>query len=256
MAFSFYSTNLINTSSSLWFSTGSGTATNLFDRKESLKWTSVSENTDGNTATMSWVFASATAISNIMLINHNFEAFNIIYNSNTANQFSPALSVTANVNSNTFYEFTTTTVSSIDINCWNTIAANTEKTCGQLIVSKGLQSSLNANPTHSSYKPIKRNIGIQRELIDGGMINIRTSNKFSAELDISFINTATFINLNTIWDNNKPIIFVPFPDTFTASWEGTAKTVIWLEDFNVGQFRLNKLTGGYMGSVKIAEVPN
>jgi len=255
MAFTFHNRNLINTSSQIYLSSGSGTAINLFDRKTNSKWTSVGESTDGTTATVSIVFNSATAISDIILVNHNFSAFNIIYDSNTANRFTPDLSVTGNTFSNTSYSVGTTTVNSIDINIWNTHIADTEKFLGELTITKGSLVVFGTNPNSASYRPLKRTIGIERQLLDGGTINIRNDEKFSADITLDIVNTQTFIDLNSTWDSNSPFLFVPFPNTYTANFEGTVKEVVWTGDFDIGQYRQNKISGGYRGNITLRETP-
>ena len=255
MGFGFYNANLVNTTSQIYLSSGSGTANGLFDRYERIKWSSSGEAADGNTATVSIVFSSATAISDIIMINHNAKAFNIIYNSNTANQFTPGLSITGNTNSNTMHSFATTTVNSIDINMWNTHVAGAEKFIGELIISKGKKAELDTNPDFNSYIPVRRNFGSSRQLLDGGFINIRNSVKFSAILNVAHINTQTHSDLLDIWNTNSKFLFVPFADTFTANFEGTAKEVVWAENFNLDQFRQNNRSGGYKGSIDLRETP-
>ena len=256
MAFTFYERNLVNTTSQIFLSSGSGTASNLYDRKEQFKWASSGESGSGTTATISIVFGSSTSIGDIFLTNHNFKGFNIIYNSNTANQFTPGLSVTANTNSNTAYSIGTTSVNSIDINVWTTQTDSAEKYLGQLIISKGKQVELDTNPTANNYRPVQRHIGLFREMIDGGAINLRNSTKFMADVTLDLINTQTFVDLFTVWKNNRPFLFAEFPDTFTASWNGIAKDVMWAGDFTCRQFRQNKKSGGYRGNFTLRQIPD
>lgn len=255
MAFTFLNKNLINTTSMIALTSGDGTVSNLYDRKEKTKWTSSGENTDGNTATVSIVFDSPTAISNIILINHNFAAFMVSYNS-ASSSFTPDLSVTGYTFSNTYLSVGTTTVNSIEVHAWNTHTPNQEKFLGEIIVSIGPIVTLDTNPDYNGYQPLRRNIGLTRELLDGGTVNLRNSEKFSAQISLNYINTQTFLDLNTLWSNNRPSIFVPFPVTLTASFEGTAKEVILDGDLNIGQFRQNRLTGSYRGSLVIKETPS
>ena len=252
--FVFYEPNLVNTITQLYFSSNSGTASNLYDRDESIVWQSSGENSDVNTATISILFASRTNISCVLLQNHNFKGFNIIYNSNPTNQFNPGVSVTANANSNTCYEFATQAVTSIDINCWSTFTTDAEKKLGEIVVSKGRKITFDTNPPSSQYKVVRRNIGSVREMIDGGRIMIRTNQKFEANFGVNFASSATVSSLSAIWVENKNFIFCPFPQTYTAYWDGFNKAVIWTNDFD---FNLsdNIMANGYSGNISLSEIP-
>lgn len=253
MSFKFFRKNYAFTTTQLLVSTGSGTVANIFDRDKKTKWQSVGESADADTATISFVPGSSTMISGIMVLNHNWKNFNIIFNSGTA--FSPALSVTGNTLSNLFYQFASQAVNSIDINVSHTHSA-TNKSVAELIISD-FKFELISNPNFSSYTPSIRKKGIEQELADGGMVSIFLSEKFQADIDLSFVDTATAESLQSLYNEHSDFVFVPFPPaTFTASFDGQAWGVNWLGGFNFMMLRSNILANGYRGSMKIAQIPD
>ncbi len=255
--FTFNSKNLINTNSQIFLSSGSGTAANLFDRKPNIKWTTVGENSDANTATVSITFPSSTIISGVMIKNHNFENFTIFYDSLTANQFSPAFSITGNALSNTYYTFASQAVSSLDINITNTHVTNEEKFLGELIIFKEKKVELETNPNFDGYNPVKIKKGRELELSDGGIVSVFLSQKFRATIDLPDIPSTTYHSLTAIYNQHDDFVFVPYPqNTFTSEWNGECYAVNWLGDLNIDNLRSNILANGYRGVISLAEVPS
>lgn len=255
MSFVFLNQNLIQSTTQIALSSGSGTSDNLIDRKNRVLWRSTGEASDANTATISWVPGSSTIISRIVIQNHNFEDISIIFNSTPASQFAPGLSITGNALSNLYYEFASQAVNSIDINIASTHITNAEKFAGQITISNEL-IELDGNPTFDNYKPFKYRKGRDLEMSDGGIVGIFIAQKFRATLDLTFIPTATYDTLTAIYNSHNPFIFVPFPvDTFTTSWNGDAFNVNWTGDLTIDQFRSNVLNNGYTGQINLAETP-
>lgn len=249
----FLQKNKILTGTEFTSTSGSGTHSNLIDRKLNTKWTTVGENSDANTATISWVAPSATIISNILLQNHNFKDFRIIFNSTST--FTPNLSITGNAFSSTYYKFTSQSVNSIDIIIEDTLVTNEEKSLGDLIVSNE-KIELDTNPDFSGYSPIIFKKGIEQELSDGGIVSIFLSSKFRADLNMDFINSTTYESLTSIYNEHKDFIFCPFPaNTFTSSWNGQAFAVNWTGDLNIDSLRDNTLNA-YRGVINLREIPN
>lgn len=251
----FHFKNLITDSAQLTVTSGGGSTPNMVDRQRGTKWTSSGENSDANTASISWVAPSSTIIESVMLINHNFKSFNVIYNSGAANQFSPGLSITGNVLSNLFYMFGSQAVSSIDINCWETHVTNAEKFVGEWIISYKMVE-LDTNPNSTGYKPVKYKKGIEHELADGGITSVFLSQKFRASIDLPFINSQTYNSLTAIYDQHMAMTFVPFPqNTFTAAWNGEAWPVNWIGDLDIDTL-YNNAADGYIGSINLAQIPD
>jgi hypothetical protein len=255
--FTFNSKNIINTTSVIYLSSASGSAANLFDRKVNTKWTSVGENSDANTATVSIVLPSSTIISGILLKNHNFEAFSVFYNSTPASQFSPALSVTSNTLSNTYYSFASQAVSSIDINITATHVTNAEKFLGQLIIFKEKKVELEVNPNFSDYTPIKFKKGRELELSDGGIVSVFLSQKFRATINLQDIPSATYHSLTAMYNEHDDFVFTPYPAaTYTSAWNGESFAVNWLGDLDIDSLRSNILANGYRGTIQLGEIPS
>jgi hypothetical protein len=256
--FQFWNKNHVQTTTDVQLSSGSTTASSLIDRNPTLKYSSSNQISSGTvaTVTITWVAPSATIVSGIMLQNHNFENFSIYYNSNTANQFSPPLSITSNTLSNTYYSFASQSVNSIGINIETTIGTEAEKFLGQLIITtKDIE--LDTNPDYSTYAPVKYKKGVEFELSDGGVKSVFFAQKFRANIGLQLIESSTYHSLTGLYNEQTDFVFIPFAaDTFTTNWDGQAWPVIWTGDLNIESFRSNVLANGYTGNITLQEIPN
>jgi hypothetical protein len=252
--FRFYDRNLIDSSniSLASFTSGSGTAHNLVDRKFTSKWVTVGNNSDTSTVTASFVFDSSTSFSGIFLCNHNIAAMKV-----TAATGTLLATLSGNAYSNTFIVIPSTSATTgINLYISNTFPSNTEKSIGELFVTKGLLCEFYP-PDSSQFKQTTRTIGFQRELIDGGIINIRLSKKYACDMNLGLISSTTMRELTTVWDNNKDFLFVPFPvNTFTAEWNGQCESVVWVGDRDIENFKDNNIVNGYNGSISLRQIPD
>ncbi len=249
----FLQNNVISTGTEFTSTSGSGTHPNLVDRKINTKWTTSGENSDANTATISWVAPSSTIVSSLLLQNHNFKDFRVVFNS--VSTFTPNLSVTGNAFSNTYYKFASQSVNSIDIIIEDTIVADQEKTLAQIIVSNE-KIEFDTNPEFNRYRPSFFKKGVEQELSDGGIVSIFLSSKFRADINLGFINSSTYDSLTKIYNEHKDFVFCPFPvDTFTSNWNGQAFAVNWTGDLIIDSLSDNTLNG-YTGIINLREIPN
>lgn len=251
--FQFFSRNQIRTLSQLSATSANANISQVFDRKENIQWQTSGQNSDLNTMTLYWTPGSSTNVSCVMLQNHNFKDFDITYNSGTA--LSPALNVTGNTNSNTFYFFATQSVNNIQINCLKTHVADAEKAIGQIVICD-LKLTLDTNPQASGYNPFTYKKGIEYELADGGVTSVYLSDKFRTELQLGFIASSTYDSLFSLWNEHKDFTFVPFPvNTYTTFWDGQSYAVNWTGDFTLMQLRDNVLNG-YRGNMRLSQIPD
>lgn len=253
LRFSFFRKNYVFTSSSMSATSGNGSLVNLIDRNPAKVWTTASQNSDVLTAVVQWTPDSATNISYVMLLNHNFKDFRILYNSGTT--FTPNFSVTSNTFSNTLFAFGSVTVNNLQIMVTKTMVTNSEKTLGELIVTN-LKTSLDANPLATNYRPIRFKKGLEQELSDGGIVSVFLAQKFRADINMHFISTDTADSLVSIWSEHTDMVFVPFGvNTFTTAWAGQAEFVNWIGDLDISRPRDNVVTG-YQGIIRLAQIPD
>lgn len=252
--FRFYDQNLLNSTNiaSADMGSGTGTASNLVDRRFNTKWTSVAKADDTNTITANFVFDSSTSFSGIFICNHNIKAMKI-----TAATGTLLATIANNTLSNTFVIIgSTTATTGLSLHMSQTHVTNSEKFIGEIFVTKGLLCEFYP-PDASQFRQSTRTIGFQRELIDGGTINIRLSKKYACEMNLGLISSTTMNELTTVWENNKNFLFVPFPaSTFTSEWNGQCESVVWVGDRNIENFKDNNLINGYTGSISLRQIPD
>jgi len=252
--FRFYDRNLLDSGniSLATFTSGSGTATNLVDRKFTNKWISSGNASDTSTVTASFTFDSSTSFSGVFLCNHNIAAMKV-----TAATGTLLATISGNANSNTFIVIASTTATTgLNLYMSNTFPSNSEKFIGELFVTKGLLCEFHP-PDSSQFKQTTRTIGFQRELIDGGTINIRLSKKYACDMNLGLISSTTMKELTAVWDNNNDFLFVPFPvNTFTSEWNGQCESVVWVGDRDIDNFRDNNLVNGYTGNISLRQIPD
>jgi len=239
--------NLLNTTTMVNVASGTGTARYLFDRNTKLGWTSSGYNT--NTAcVISVEFATPQVISHVLLQNHNFKAFRMFYNSATANTFTPDCNVAGNSATNSYVEFASITVSSVQIQIDTTIAG-TEKSIGELVVSYR-DLAFDMNPNVENYNPALYRKQIRHEMPDGGIVLFNIRDKFRVSMSWECITEAFKNNLFSIYDTAMPYYFVP--NATATSWDGNAYECVWSGDFDFKYFD-NVKTTGYAGSLTLEQ---
>lgn len=248
----FLKANFLNTTTMVVSSTGSGTFANLFDRNDNLAWASVGHDAD-TTTTLSIEFGQNVVLSSIILKNHNLKDFRVFYNSATANTFPTDVNVTGNSLTSSYFNFASTTVSSITLQMDASIPGNDEFKVGELIPTER-RIQFDVNPAHRNYNPSVRLTKIIHRMPDGGKTAFNIRNKFRASIDLEFIGDSFHSGLEQVYDESLPIIFVPFPTT-GSDWDGRAHEVIWTNDFNF-TFGDNSKTQGRSGEIVIEETPN
>jgi hypothetical protein len=242
------STNILSAN----MGSGTGTVSNLVDRRFNTKWTSIGQALDTTTITATLVFDSSTSFSGVFICNHNIKAMKV-----TAATGTLLATISGNTYSNTFIAIgSTTATTGLNLYMSQTHVTDSEKYIGEIFVTKGLLCEFHP-PDASQFRQTTRSIGFQRELIDGGTINIRLSKKYASEMNLGQISSVTMNELTSVWDSNKDFLFVPFPaNTFTAEWNGQCESVVWVGDRNIENFKDNNLINGYTGSISLRQIPD
>lgn len=246
--------NRINTTTQLTTTNGTTTLANLFDRNKNTSWITDNAGTDATSATLRVIFASTLTVSRIFLANHNLKNFTIRPNTTTAS-FSPAIAETTNSATYNYYALNSSTaVKDVIITANSTIVANQEKNIAEFFLSGLLYDFVSDRlPSAEGYKPRIEKKQTAHEMSDGGIILYNISSKFSAEIEIGFVPTATVNSLRTIYDSYTPVVFVPL-ETIT-SWDGGYAECVWLGDFEFLEFSDNNYGNGYRGIIRLKQTP-
>lgn len=220
-----------------------------FDRDVNTKWV-----TDGYGTTTSTVFSivlnTATAISRIYLQNHNLKQFRIFYNSTTASVFSPAISLTTNSDTSSYFSFSTQTVSTVQIQIDLGMTTDTEKYIGEIYVGDTI-FEFERNPNAASYKPMINKQKIVHRMPNGGVSMFVVEQKFKAEIAWQFITESFTSQLLNLYETSSSFVFVPFPTT--TSWNGKGYEVAWTNDFDFKHSSNNQISG-FGGKIIIEEL--
>jgi len=247
----FLDQNKIDTTGTLFIALSgtSGTELFLFDNNKNTTWGSVGFSADTNTV-ISFEFATPTVISHMLLLNHNIQTATIFFDSTTASSLG---TISGNSATSTYLSFSSTTVSSIEIQLEATIAGSEEYSIGELIWSNR-QLVFERNPSTKDFSPRTVRTQVQHKMPDGGITIFNIQNKFSSRLKWKFITTAFKDNLQTLYDAANPLLFVPFPTTGT-DWDGIAHETVWTNAFDF-KHSDNAKTQGFEGQIDLKETPS
>lgn len=225
---------LVDQSNTITISTGT-TEDNLYDFDRDTKWQSVGSN-DITTETVTVTFTSAQTISRIMLLQMNFDTFNVQYlNGSTWTDFTNVYDETAsgsavygtavygtgtygggnvmtgihfsgNTDTTKYFEFDSVSTTQIRIQINTTITANAEKEMVELYI--GTETGTFVEDwfgAPNNNKPIVSNTNaLYLKKSNGGMIKYEKSDKFSTNVSLKeLLNTADQTIMNTMYDNGE-----------------------------------------------------
>ncbi len=248
--FEFCDKNLLNTTTMIGCSTGTGTFAYLFDRNIDIDF-----QTDGHTAdtttTLTINFDAPTVLSRIMLQNHNLKSFKVYYNSATANTFTPDAAVTTNSATSSLFVFASTTVSSISIQMDDVIETGQERTIGELILTD-CRVQLDNNPDTGNFTPKFFGKKIRHEMPDGGTSLFVVANKYRAKMKLRFVSDSITTQLLELYNDGDAFYFVP--EGTTGAWAGEAREVVYVNDWDF-TYGDNAKSQGQNGSIEIEETP-
>ena len=248
----FLRVNQLNTTTMVTASTGTGTFANMYDRNTNLSYSTIGY-TSNTSSLINIVFPGPTIISNLILLNHNFRAYRAFYNSLTANAFTPAINVSANSQSSSYFLFASVTVSSIQLQVDTPMSADIERRLGEFILTeRRLQWTV--NPAYDNYRPVTRRAKVLHKMPDGGTTVFNIKNKYDYKIKLEYISSTFRNNLQTVWNEAAPLVFLPFPTT-GSDWDGQCPEVIWPSDFDFRHGE-NSKTQGFIGDIELMETPS
>jgi len=152
-------------------STGDGTKQYMYNRNREIKWYSVGSD-DTTTETVEMIWNSAVSIDRICLRGHNLKEFSIQYwNGSNYVNFSPAISETANTETDNLFSFTKVSTLKVKLSAVKTITPNQEKHIGVFHVYEEKISLPDDNlpDAHEPMAYVKKNV---HEKADGGSLVI------------------------------------------------------------------------------------
>jgi ankyrin repeat protein len=245
--FEFCDKNLLNTTTMIGCSSGTGTFAYLFDRNVDIDF-----QTDGHTANTSTVLTinldAPTVISRVMLQGHNLKDYRVFYDGVTANSWA---AVTGNSNTSTLLTPASTTVSSISIQMDNVIETGKERTIGELIVTD-CRVTLDNNPDTGNFTPKFFGKKIRHEMPDGGTSLFVVANKYRAKMKLRFVSDSVTTQLLELYNDGDAFYFVP--EGTTGAWAGEAREVVWVNDWEF-LYGDNAKSQGQNGGIEIEETP-
>jgi len=193
-----YQNYLLSESFTLAVSSGETTKTNIYDLDRDTAWTSVNSD-DTTEETLQIDFTSSQTIDRILLMNMNFETFDIQYwNGSAWADFSNVYSAktdavasdinyTDNTQSTRYFEFTAVSTDKIKISVSTTIITDAQKYIYELYIGQEIGTfteDVAGDP--NSYNPTVINYNsILLKKSNGGMVRVETSQKYNAEFDLS-----------------------------------------------------------------------
>ena len=246
------SANILNTTTMVVASTGSGTFAYLNNRNDNLAYQTVGVSS-GTSALLSIEMLGPTVISHLIFKNHNLKRFRAFYNSATANTFSIDINTSTNSATSSYFGFASITVNSIQIQMDSTTAVGAEYKIGELIVAER-RLQFEVNPSHDRYDPSKNRTKIVHTMPDGGKTVFNIRNKFKAKIGLDFISQTFRDGLSDVYDEALPTYFLPFPTT-GSDWDGAAYETVWTNDFNF-RHEENSKSQGYSGELLFEETPS
>lgn len=193
----FYQNKLRTEAFTVTVSTGDGTKAYIYDLDRETAWYSSGSN-DTITETIEIDFSFNQTIDRLVLLNMNFKEFGIQYYDGSWKDFTnvyslstdsaaSSISYTDNSLANRYFEFDSVVCTKIKISCLKTISANQEKYLHEFYVGQEIGTfieDVTGNP--NSYSAIAENYNaVFIKKSNFGMIKINTSNKFSAEFNLS-----------------------------------------------------------------------
>ena len=249
--------NYLETTTSVYVSTGTSTAGYLFDRESTNYYLSSGDNADTTTTTITVNFAPFKVIDRIGLQNINFKSFKVYHSSNTANTLTIANADTTtsvwtgnSATSRYLILSTPVTMTSLTIAATSTTIANQEKKLGEFWCLEKILT-FDKNPDAKGYDAQFNAKQYKHEMSDGGTTVYTVSDKFEARIKRKYVDETEHDTLSTIHKIWGPIVFVPFP-TGTA-WDGRIYQVVWVGEFGFEQYTDNYKGNGYSGDLRLME---
>lgn len=252
--------NIVNTTGLIYVNNGTSNVQYLIDRKTNVQFQSAGDNSDLTTTTIRIDFVDTEYVDHIAIQNCNWKSFQIYYNSNTANKFTPTSMLTNTTewssNSETslyIYLAATVACQSIFFDITATMVANEEKKCGDIYIGKRYLQ-FDSNPTAKDYKVKIQRKEYVHEMANGGWSMYVLDNSFFADIKLDYVPASMTARYWALYNEDTEFVFVPFPTG--TSWDGNLYEVNWIGEYSFDQPAHNNYQDiGYQGIMKLRETP-
>lgn len=255
--FEFLTANLVNTTTAISVSANTSSASGLIDRKIDSVWSS-----DTQTALITITLPTTATVDRIVLQNTNMKQFSIYGNTTTAlfsvttTTGTGTTSFTSNSASSIYFILASgTATDTINIDC-STTTDSAVASIGEMWVATKLYR-LDKNPSHQYYKPKLKSKEIKHTMSDGGTTLYRINNSYQTEIQLKWQTQTVVDSLQSIYDRNESVSFVPFPVATLGEWDGED---IYLVNW-IGDFQFKEASGnvpeihGFNGIIALQEAP-
>lgn len=248
MTMEFLKQNFLDTTTLVTVNDGSTTVENLFDRDVDTKY---SRDINTGTAQQDIVlsFSSSVVVSKLFIQNHNLKRFQLFFDGNSGNTFTPQISETTNSATSNYFSVLSITVSSITLRMFSTTTGNNSAIVGQFYAGN-LMLNFERNPSAADYKPTIQRKQVLHKMPNGGVVQFIVDEKFKADIKWKFVTNSFTTQLLNIYETGTAFYFVPFPTT--TSWDGRASEVVWTNAFDFRHSSNNK-EAGQGGKIQIME---
>lgn len=251
--------NYVNTTTMLSVDSATGTVSYLIDRRPKRQYESDGYNNDLTTTTINIAFTETVTADRVVLQNINLKDFTIYYNGTTTNLFTGTTTCdttssdwTGNSATSLFYVFASATAfTSLSIKCDKTIVADQEKKIGMVwVTTRAFQ--FDRNPGLSGYSPKVQAKEYVHKMADGGSTVYRIQDKM--QIDLTVTHRTDRATIETIYDLNQELVFVPFPTS--SAWAGDIWETNWIGGFDYKRPSMDYTVNGYDAKITLAETPS
>lgn len=228
----------------------------LRDRKNTSGW-GTTGSTDAANTQLEVTLASATNVSNILLINHNFEDYLLEYNNGTS--WITVESVSGNLETSNYHNFTAVYMYAVRLTITAAQVVDADKLMSQLIIADNLQDGqFKAFPTISGTKH-KTNKKLTTMLSGKALISEGTG-AFECSLSVKILKDNDDLNLIESMYSNKEGFLVTLgggdEDQFSSKRQGYRKEDVYfmrcVDDYS-DDFYKSLYTSGVKIKIKLRE---
>jgi hypothetical protein len=251
----FLSQTYLETTTQVVVNSNTITADYLLNPDVTRQYVSSAYNNDSLCSTIVISFDTTQTIDRIALMEFNAKKFNIYYNGVTANAFTITDPTTTtqfitNSASSLYLACTSVAVTSVSIDLYSTVVANSEKAVGFIYIGAN-ELTFPRIPNASNYTPLRDPKELTHELSDGGFKRQVAYVKWSTKIKLNNITESFKSSLKTIYDSYSPKVFVPF-GTGTA-WDGILFEANWMGNFEFYKYSDDAVQSGFTGSIDLKE---
>lgn len=258
MSIEFIKSNLYNTTTSIVVNSNTDTAQYLFDPDISFQYSSNNLNVDLTIATVRINFSQTTTVSRIAILNHNLERYTVFYDGVTANTFAllngdtSATIYSSNASTYQYLRVTPQACTSVSIDMYSTIVANSEKAIGFLVLSD-TDVTFPRLPSSKGYDIKIDPHDVKHTLSDGGVRIQTIGDKKMLKISYDYLSSSFRDTLKTFYDKHSEFIVCPLGTS--TGWDGILFPCIWEGPFEFYKFSDNASSSGHTGKINLLETP-